>query len=105
MTAFGKVLTSKSNHDEDFIAKRKWEKDWMNSGEDSDDNIQKKSKVSTQLQGDTFFIFPKMITYNSGIFFAKKGLSLPSAGQGLCCYHIDDNVMKNLFIFTYLISN
>ena len=48
MTAFGKVLTSKSNHDEDFIAKRKWEKDWMNSGEDSDDNIQKKRKVSTR---------------------------------------------------------
>merc|ERR1712008_495876 len=44
MTAFGKVLTSKSNHDEDFIAKRKCEKDWMNSGEDSDDNIQKKRK-------------------------------------------------------------
>lgn len=57
MTAFGKVLTSKSNHDEDFITKRKWEKDWMNSGEDSDDNIQKKSKVSTQLQGDTFDFF------------------------------------------------
>ena len=58
MTAFGKVLTSKSNHDEDFIAKRKWEKDWMNSGEDSDDNIQKKRKVSTQLQEDTCpFIF------------------------------------------------
>ena len=49
MTAFGKVLTSKSNHDEDFIAKRKWEKDWMNSGEDSDDNIQKKRKVSIYL--------------------------------------------------------
>ena len=53
MTAFGKVLTSKSNHDEDFIAKRKWEKDWMNSGEDSDDNRNKKRKVSTQLRDDT----------------------------------------------------
>ena len=58
MTAFGKVLTSKSNHDEDFIAKRKCEKDWTNSGEDSDDNNQKKRKVSTHLQGDTCpFIF------------------------------------------------
>ena len=74
MTAFGKVLTSKSNHDEDFIAKRKWEKDWMNSGEDSDDNIQKKRKVCTQLQDDTcpFTFFLKMITYNSGILLQKK---------------------------------
>ena len=75
MTAFGKVLTSKSNHDEDFIAKRKWEKDWMNSGEDSDDNIQKKRKVSTYLPNYkvTHVLFLQMITYNSGILLQKKG--------------------------------
>ena len=74
MTAFGKVLTSKSNHDEEFIAKRKWEKDWMNSGEDSDDNIQKKRKVSTYLPNNkvTHGIFLQMITYNSGILLQKK---------------------------------
>ena len=74
MTAFGKVLTSKSNHDEDFIAKRKWEKDWMNSGEDSDDNIQKKRKVSTYLPNYnvTLALFLQMITYNSGILLQKK---------------------------------
>ena len=74
MTAFGKVLTSKSNHDEDFIAKRKWEKDWMNSGEDSDDNIQKKRKVSTYLPNYkvTHVLFLQMITYNSGILLQKK---------------------------------
>ena len=75
MTAFGKVLTSKSNHDEDFITKRKWEKDWMNSGEDSDDNIQKKRKVSTYLPNYnvTHVLFLQMITYNSGILLQKKG--------------------------------
>ena len=36
MTAFGKALVSKSEKDEDFIAKRKYVKDWMHSGEDSD---------------------------------------------------------------------
>ena len=56
MTAFGKVLTSKSNHDEDFVAKRKC--NWMNSGEDSDDINQKERKVSTHIQGDKCpFIF------------------------------------------------
>ena len=75
MTAFGKVLTSKSNHDEDFIAKRKWEKDWMNSGEDFDDDIQKKRKVSTYLPNYkvTHVLFLQMITYNSGILLQKKG--------------------------------
>ena len=49
MTAFGKVLISKSEKDEDIIANRKYVKDWMHSGVDIDEEKYKKmNKVSSK---------------------------------------------------------
>ena len=98
MTAFGKVLTSKSNHDEDFIAKRKWEKDWMNSGEDSDDNIKKKRKVSKQLEDNTCpFTFFKRWLHTILAFCCKKRYKSSFSWPRFMLF---PHFRTNLFIFT-----